>query len=321
MGEPRYEPFTAAEIEAAKAVFLPKLIGSSVELRKAPGGAGGLLGKCPFHEDSTPSFWVFPDHFHCYGCSAHGDAIEWVTRSEHKEFREAVETLIGYKGSSTRFEQKFRAATEEYAATVSDDAEAKTKSARDLFFGSEPIRGTLAETYLKSRKIRPTILPSIRFAKALTHRESRTPFPALVAAVQDGAGKVCAVQRVYLAPDGSKKAAIDPPKMSLAPLRDGAVRLGKAGRMMGIAEGIETGLSAQQLYSIPVWVSLGTARMHQLAIPEQVTEIIIFADNGTPGRDAASRSADTYRRQGKLVSIEFPDPPYGDFNDLVRGAH
>jgi len=33
---------------------------------------------CPFHDDSTPSLHVYDDHFHCYGCGAHGDAIDWL---------------------------------------------------------------------------------------------------------------------------------------------------------------------------------------------------------------------------------------------------
>lgn len=50
-------------------------------------GPGGLrkvgerwLGRCPLptHEETTPSFTVYPDdnHFHCYGCGAHGDVLD-----------------------------------------------------------------------------------------------------------------------------------------------------------------------------------------------------------------------------------------------------
>ena len=45
-----------------------------IELR--PHGTGHLAGKCPFHEDSTPSFIVTPGRdknlFHCLGCGAGG---------------------------------------------------------------------------------------------------------------------------------------------------------------------------------------------------------------------------------------------------------
>jgi CHC2 zinc finger len=36
---------------------------------------------CPFHEgDSTPSLQLYADHFHCFGCGAHGDRHDWLTR-------------------------------------------------------------------------------------------------------------------------------------------------------------------------------------------------------------------------------------------------
>ena len=36
------------------------------------------FANCPFHYEKTPSFKVFADHFHCFGCGAHGDVIKFV---------------------------------------------------------------------------------------------------------------------------------------------------------------------------------------------------------------------------------------------------
>jgi hypothetical protein len=33
---------------------------------------------CPFHDDSTPSLQVYADHFYCFGCDAHGTAVDWL---------------------------------------------------------------------------------------------------------------------------------------------------------------------------------------------------------------------------------------------------
>ena len=53
-----------------------------------------LLGLCPFHEERTPSFFIFPDsHFHCYGCQAHGDVIDFVMKTKGISFIEAVRYL------------------------------------------------------------------------------------------------------------------------------------------------------------------------------------------------------------------------------------
>jgi DNA primase len=54
-----------------------------------------LRGRCPFHEDHEPSFAVYPGSgtFHCFGCGAHGDVIDFVMRIEHFTFAQALDTL------------------------------------------------------------------------------------------------------------------------------------------------------------------------------------------------------------------------------------
>lgn len=63
-----------------------------VELRPA---GRRLVGQCPFHSDTRPSFWVYPDtrSFHCFGCGADGDAIDFVRRMHDLDFLAAVDYL------------------------------------------------------------------------------------------------------------------------------------------------------------------------------------------------------------------------------------
>ncbi len=51
--------------------------------------------RCPFHEEKTPSFVIarLDTHYHCYGCSAHGDAITFLMNHQKMSFTEAVEYL------------------------------------------------------------------------------------------------------------------------------------------------------------------------------------------------------------------------------------
>ena len=65
---------------------------SGVELH--PRGRG-YVGCCPFHEDDTPSLSVagIPGRFHCFGCGAHGDVIDYVSRITGADFVEAVRAL------------------------------------------------------------------------------------------------------------------------------------------------------------------------------------------------------------------------------------
>ncbi|MCX5616683.1 DNA primase [Bombella sp. TMW 2.2559] len=53
---------------------------------------------CPFHGEKTPSLYIYDDHYHCFGCGAHGDAISYVMQSEGSGFREAVERLASEAG-------------------------------------------------------------------------------------------------------------------------------------------------------------------------------------------------------------------------------
>ena len=65
---------------------------AGIELRPA---GHGFVGRCPFHDDTTPSMSVagVPDRFTCFGCGAHGDVIDFVQRLHHVTFIEAIHTL------------------------------------------------------------------------------------------------------------------------------------------------------------------------------------------------------------------------------------
>ncbi len=74
---------------------LPAVIGRRVRLARS---GRQWKGCCPFHGEKTPSFYVYDDHFHCFGCGAHGDAIGFVMQSQGSGFMEAVEQLAAEAG-------------------------------------------------------------------------------------------------------------------------------------------------------------------------------------------------------------------------------
>jgi DNA primase len=74
---------------------LPAVIGRRVRLTRS---GRQWRGNCPFHGEKTPSFYVYDDHFHCFGCGAHGDAIGFVMQSQGAAFMEAVEQLAAEAG-------------------------------------------------------------------------------------------------------------------------------------------------------------------------------------------------------------------------------
>ena len=76
---------------------IEQVIGSYVTLKRAGSNLNGL---CPFHNEKTPSFTVFPGtkSFYCFGCGAGGDVISFVMRTENLDYKEALEFLAARAG-------------------------------------------------------------------------------------------------------------------------------------------------------------------------------------------------------------------------------
>jgi DNA primase len=91
-----------AEVRAATDIVA--LVGEYVALR--PAGGTRMKGLCPFHQEKSPSFTVDSTrlHWHCFGCSEGGDAIDFVQKQETMSFTEAVERLAQRAGIELRYE-------------------------------------------------------------------------------------------------------------------------------------------------------------------------------------------------------------------------
>ena len=51
---------------------------------------------CPFHTETTPSFFIYPDNsYHCFGCGAHGNAIDFMVKKLGYSFEHACFILEG----------------------------------------------------------------------------------------------------------------------------------------------------------------------------------------------------------------------------------
>jgi DNA primase len=72
-----------------------------------PAGGGNLKGLCPFHDEKSPSFNVTPARgfYHCFGCGAGGDSINFVMEVDHLTFAEAIERLADRAGVQLRYEE------------------------------------------------------------------------------------------------------------------------------------------------------------------------------------------------------------------------
>src|SRR5919108_1880391 len=83
--------------EVKRRLDIVDLISQSVPLKRA---GRYLTGLCPFHQEKTPSFVVYPEQgtFHCFGCQKSGDVFTWVQETEHLDFGEALRRLAARAG-------------------------------------------------------------------------------------------------------------------------------------------------------------------------------------------------------------------------------
>ena len=124
---------------------LPGLIGRRTRLTKS---GRNWKGCCPFHNEKSPSFYVYDEHFHCFGCGAHGDAFAYVMRAEGAGFMEAVERLAAEAGLDVPKPTPEAAARERRAKDLHGVLEAAQASfARRL----RTAEGAEALAYLKGR--------------------------------------------------------------------------------------------------------------------------------------------------------------------------
>lgn len=84
-------------IELRARTNIEDLISSYVSIQRR---GSNLVGLCPFHNEKTPSFTVFPEteSFYCFGCGAGGEAITFIRRIENLDFADAVKFLADRAG-------------------------------------------------------------------------------------------------------------------------------------------------------------------------------------------------------------------------------
>ena len=294
---------------------LTSVAAAVVKLRRV---GAEMTGRCPFHADKSPSFTLFNGgtRFHCFGCGATGDVLDFVQLLHRVSLRQAAEMLSGGSLPTVAAPRLERTGNK---TTV--------RAALSIWRNSSPIGGTPAEAYLRRRVISIALPDCLRFArvrlpKSLDETGRRGTVPALIALVAGPDDSPCGIQRIYLKGDGTKA---DLPngkvKFSLGHVKGGAVRL-TPGAVSGmiISGSVEDGLSLMELEGRAVWATCGEENLAGVMLPDAVSSLVIGADGDEPGRKLAAKASRAYLEQGREVRIIYPIDGAKDFNQELREA-
>ncbi|PHQ71941.1 MAG: DNA primase [Sneathiella sp.] len=152
--------------EIRSRVSLADLIGRRTKLTKKGREHSGL---CPFHNEKTPSFTVNEEKgfYHCFGCGANGDLIEFVMQTEGVGFPEAIERLAGIAGLAMPIERPEDREQQKRAATLHEAMELAAK-----WFSSQLAApsGTGARQYLERRQVSSEAIDTFRLGHASSSR-------------------------------------------------------------------------------------------------------------------------------------------------------
>ncbi|EPG9803516.1 primase-helicase zinc-binding domain-containing protein [Providencia stuartii] len=269
----------------------------------------GKKGKFRIDNKNGKGTWI------C-SCGA-GDGWKLLELTQQKDFRVLASEIDRLIGNS-------------YSGQAVPHAKSDVKATRSKviarFASLIPLKDTSAHRYLMSRGI--NVLPSQHVRYSNTQQNG---FTSLWSIATDDRGAGCYLHRTFL--DGEKKANFEGNKRLTKLQEDNyldfagsiAIRMSPVASTLGIAEGIETALSCQQVYGCNTWSTLNANFMRKFRAPKGVKHLIIFADTDSNGTGLAAAFECGNRNilsnnDVEKVSVRWIDGT-GDFNDmLVNGA-
>lgn len=334
---------SAAIEEIKERLSIVDVVSTKVQLKKA---GRTLKGLCPFHNEKTPSFIVFPDkgNYHCFGCGQNGDIFTFVMKTENLDFTAALETLAQRAGVTLKprqaaaKEDKRRARIFELNALAADyyhqllrrdvgrvawdylQRRGITEETAEVYaLGWAPDSYDALQHYLASRGATEAEMLEAGLAVEREERGPRDTFRARVTfPIRDEKGNTLGfggrtladVQPKYLNTPGTP---VFDKGGCLYGLDAGRQAIRQAGHAV-IVEGYTDVLIAHQYGFKNVLASLGTALTdRQVAVLKRHTKHVVLAlDPDAAGEAAVLRGAEVVRRGfGAAVPVPLP-------NGLIR---
>jgi hypothetical protein len=237
--------------------------------------------------------------FNCRGCGKGGNVIALVQHIDGADFAHAVEKLTGEpppKTDDTTTAANVAPGPHSAHARNMNPADYERRQhekARWLWRRRDPVAGTIAETYLRSRGITGSLPATLGYLPA----RKRDQHPALIAAfgladeIEPGVlaapRRVEAVHLTLLSPDGTGKAAVEKPKLMIGSPGDLPIIIAPPNDLMGLAitEGIEDAATVHQATGLGAWAAGAAGRLPALAdvIPDYVEVVSVAIDDDDAG--------------------------------------
>lgn len=319
---------------------------------------------------SVGSFVIYMDgpkrgRFNDFASGDHGDVFDLIALSLGCDNAAAIREARTFLGLQTESPEDRRRRAEAVERSQRQQAEARAKDRRDrqrrakqaqaIWLSGTGLRNTPAEYYLRGRGIDLTRLGrqpnALRFVSDCfyQHMDGETgeviegKWPAMVAAITNGAGEFVACHRTYLALDPATgrwgKAPVPKPKKVLGLYPGASINLWRGigprggkpaslancppGTRVMIAEGIEDALSTILLLPrARVLAAISLGNLGAVELPRNVTGVTLVADldENDTARAALDRAVDAHRRAGRAVRL-FQNKWGGkDLNDALQAA-
>jgi putative DNA primase/helicase len=273
----------------------------------------GKHGPCPICQGGKDRFrWTDHNGSGAWICNVcgHGTGTDLVMRLFGLDFKEAAKRIEGVIGAAEPEMRKERS-----------DEDLRRAMAKLWNAGQRLTADCVAARYLAGRGIRIETFPgALRWAAAVRYGDDAV-FPALLAQVIAPDGRAVNVHRTFLA-EGGKAPVAEPRKLMKGAMPVGSsIRLAPVAPVMGIAEGIETAMSASLLFRVPVWSALNANNLAGFRPPRGVETLLIFGDNDAShtGQAAAHTLARECVCRWKVEAKVMIPPTQGtDWNDELQ---
>ncbi|HYZ77652.1 MAG TPA: DNA primase [Gaiellaceae bacterium] len=160
----RIKDSSVADVKAAASIV--DVVSARTQLRKT---GAGYMGRCPFHDERTPSFSVSPAKgtYHCFGCGVGGDTIRFVQETEQVDFVGAIEWLADRFNVALEYEE---ISPEQNARRRRRDRLLELLDAAASFYERylwDSPAGSLARDHLTGRGLREEVCREYRLGVAL----------------------------------------------------------------------------------------------------------------------------------------------------------